>query len=468
MLTHLRIKNFKAWEDSGDVRLAPLTVIFGTNSAGKSSIGHLLLALKQTVASVDRRKALHLGDSTSLIDLGTYEECVHQHDINRKIGFELAWKQLPDFQDEEGDLLQINVDFEYSKTQPRVFSLSYIKTPADKERDVETIDYIRKNDTEFVINPNGDSGYSPIQKKGKARVKLPEPEKFFYIPEETRLCYQNLDFLSDHSLETKKTFDNIYYLGPLRENPRPTYSWAGDAPEDVGEKGQYTIAALLAAATKGRHLHYPYQKFERQASRNQKTFSFQKFIAKWMKQLKLIDDFLVEPVAKGRKEHEVIIRTNNSASKVRITDVGFGISQVLPALVEAFYTPKHSTVLMEQPEIHLHPQVQAELADAFIEAVQIHEGESPRDVQLIIESHSEHFLTRLQRRVAEEKIKPEEVAIYFVDNKDGKAVIEPLRLNEYGEIENWPENFFGDEMGDLVARTQAAIKRRQQNQGQAV
>ena len=77
MLTSLRIKNFKAWRDTGHVRLAPLTVIFGSNSAGKSSLGHLLLALKQTALSADRRRALHLGDDKSLIDLGTFRECVY-------------------------------------------------------------------------------------------------------------------------------------------------------------------------------------------------------------------------------------------------------------------------------------------------------------------------------------------------------------------------------------------------------
>ena len=465
MLTHLRIKNFKAWEDTGEIRLAPLTVIFGANSAGKSSLGHLLLALKQTVQSVDRRKALHLGDANSLIDLGTYEECVHQHDTKRKIGFELAWQQLPEFQDKEDDRLQISVIFEHIHNQTRVSSLSYVKKPADKERDPETINYSRINNTDFAINPNGNSGYSPVKKSKKDkkwRSTLPEPEKFFNIPRETILCYKNLDFLKDHALETKNIFDNFYHLGPLRENPRRIYSWAGDYPEDVGQKGEYAIAAILAATTKKRQLHHPYQQHEKQKNRDEKTFPFQILIAKWMKQLKLIEDFSVKSIAEGRREHEVIIRINPSSSTVKITDVGFGISQVLPALVEAFYAPKHSTVLMEQPEIHLHPQVQAELADAFIEAIQIHEDESPRDIQLIIESHSEHFLTRLQRRIAEEVIKPEDIAIYFVDNKEGKAVIEPLKLNEYGDIENWPENFFGDEMGDLVARTEAAIKRRQQ------
>src|SRR5690606_6730595 len=128
----------------------------------------------------------------------------------------------------------------------------------------------------------------------------------------------------------------------------------------------------------------------------------------------------------------------------------------------AFYAPPNSTVWMEQPEIHLHPHVQAELADAFISAVQAQENGRPRNVQLIVESHSEHFLLRLQRRIAEERISPEDVAVYFANRTRDGLDLELLRLNRFGEIENWPENFFGDEMGELAARTQAAIRRRQE------
>ena len=138
--------------------------------------------------------------------------------------------------------------------------------------------------------------------------------------------------------------------------------------------------------------------------------------------------------------------------------MGFGVSQVMPALVEAFYAPKNSTVWMEQPEIHLHPQVQAHLADAFICAVQAWEGGQPRNVQLIVESHSEHFLNRLQRRVAEGRIAPEDIAIYFAKRSGKTAELEPLEMDLYGNIQNWPDNFFGDEMADAVARTTAAMK----------
>jgi predicted ATPase len=120
---------------------------------------------------------------------------------------------------------------------------------------------------------------------------------------------------------------------------------------------------------------------------------------------------------------------------------------------------------MEQPEIHLHPQVQSDLADVFISAVQSYQDNKERNVQLIVESHSEHFLTRLQRRIAEDIIKPSEVAVYFCRNTEAGAVLESLDLNLFGEIENWPENFFGDQMGDLSARALAAQRRKSQGAG---
>lgn len=177
----------------------------------------------------------------------------------------------------------------------------------------------------------------------------------------------------------------------------------------------------------------------------------------------MIDSFIVKPLSAGRKEYEVLVRTRGSSSEVKISDVGFGVSQVLPALVQAFYCPPNSTVWMEQPEIHLHPQVQASLADVFIAATTAREDGKPRDVQLIIESHSEHFLQRLQRRVAEEQISSDDVAIYFCERGDKDAQLVPLKLNSYGEIENWPDNFFGDEMGDLAARTIASAQRKRRS-----
>jgi len=85
MITSLRLQYFKAWRDTGRIRLVPLTVLFGANGAGKRSLGHWLLALKQTAQSTDRRRALYLGDDRSPVDLGTYRDCVHGHDLSRPL-----------------------------------------------------------------------------------------------------------------------------------------------------------------------------------------------------------------------------------------------------------------------------------------------------------------------------------------------------------------------------------------------
>jgi len=248
----------------------------------------------------------------------------------------------------------------------------------------------------------------------------------------------------------------LTYLGPLREPPRRTYSWAGDIVPDVGARGEFAISALLAATQQGRELNRGYRK---------KKDRFDRFIATWLRDLGVIESFSVQAVGKGRKEYEVLVRARKGAPEVKLTDVGFGVSQMLPALVQAFYAPADSIVWMEQPEIHLHPLVQAELADAFISAVQAHEDGRPRNVQLIVESHSEHFLMRLQRRIAEELISPNDVAVYFARQAGSSLDLEALRMDRYGEIENWPDNFFGDEMTEIAGRTQAAMKRRIRDRG---
>lgn len=455
MLTHLHIRNFKAWKDTGPIRLAPLTVLFGANSAGKSSLGHLLLALQQTARSTDRKRALHLGDASSLIDLGTFTDCLHGHDLKQPLSFELGWT-LPkalDVRDPlqaesryQGDRMQLDVTLAANKAQqPEVQALRYSLSSSDKE----VLDVALERDEKRKLNLTSDH-YSFKMADGR-KWPLEEPEKFYRLSDTSMARYKNAGFLADLALATEGMLERISYLGPLRSHPQRIYQWSGDTPASVGQMGEYAVAAILAAQGEGRRLN-------RQVGGHTKGFA--EFIAAWLKDLGVIHDFAVRPVAEGRKEYEVLVRTHAKAPEVKITDVGFGISQVLPALVQAFYCPPNSTVWMEQPEIHLHPQVQAELADVFISATQAREGGKPRDVQLIVESHSEHFLNRLQRRVAEGTVKPEDVAVYFCRRTGSATELEPLKLNMFGEIENWPENFFGDEMADIAGRTLAAMQRK--------
>jgi hypothetical protein len=91
MLTQLAIKNFKAWRDTGPIRLAPITVFFGSNSAGKTSLLQFLLMLRQSAESRDRKQVFHPGDETTDVDLGTYQDLVYLHDAKRPIDFSLSW-----------------------------------------------------------------------------------------------------------------------------------------------------------------------------------------------------------------------------------------------------------------------------------------------------------------------------------------------------------------------------------------
>lgn len=454
MLTELRIKNFKAWKDTGAIRLAPLTVIFGANSAGKSSLGHLLLALKQTTLLSDRKRALHLGDKTSLIDLGTFADCVHGHDLGKELEFSMQWRLTSNLRIEDS----LNPSKAYFGNQINLHSC--IRADKNNQPMVRSIQYQLKNDTELSLDVQHNRGNDgPVrltttpayltQSQGR-KWPLEPPEKFYRFSDVTLARYQNADPLAKFAVETERLLESLHYLGPLRSHPERQYQWSGETPSDVGSRGEHTIAALLAATSGKRQLN---------RGKKQRKESFDAFIASWLKEMGIISSFSVQAVAKDRKEYEVLIKTHKAAPEVKLTDVGFGISQVLPALVQAFYAPSNSMVWMEQPEIHLHPQVQAELADVFISAVQAWENGSPRNVQLIVESHSEHFLTRLQRRVAEGKIKPEEVAIYFCGRTNtGDADLKPLEIDLYGDIKNWPENFFGDEMADVTARTLAAMQ----------
>jgi predicted ATPase len=154
------------------------------------------------------------------------------------------------------------------------------------------------------------------------------------------------------------------------------------------------------------------------------------------------------------------VQTGPGLPLVHLTDVGFGVSQVLPVIVEAFYVPAGSTVLIEQPEIHLHPRVEAKLADLFVDAINAREDGAARNCQFVIESHSEHLLRRLQLKIAEEAISKDQVALYFVEQGDSGATLRPIEVDDYGNIKNWPKDFFGDAMADHVARAKAEAKRK--------
>ncbi|RKZ60626.1 MAG: DUF3696 domain-containing protein, partial [Gammaproteobacteria bacterium] len=297
-------------------------------------------------------------------------------------------------------------------------------------------------------------------KRNPGRVWYPgAPVRFYGFPDEVVAYYQNAEFVQNLNLQHETLFKSLFYLGPLRTKTDRLYSWSGITPASVGYSGENTVAAILAAH--GRKISFGYKKANKPLER---------IVAESLKRMALIEEFKVNSISEQRQDYEVKLRTKGSKDWVDLPDVGFGISQVLPVLVQCFYAPSESIILMEQPEIHLHPSAQSALADVMIDVINSRENGKDRNIQLIIETHSEHFLRRLQRRIAEATVPKAQVSAYFANITKTPATLEPLQIDIFGNIQNWPENFFGDEMGDITAQAKAAMTKRmnQSNGGSGV
>ena len=449
MIETLTLRNFKAWRKLA-IRFGKVTALFGPNSSGKSSLLQFLLMLKQTKNATDRRLVLDLGGPDKLVNLGSFRDVVYRHKGSDNISWKVDWAsqkplRIPNPTGPrkgilfEGSSLQTECTVGMRRSSLWAHSLRYKLGNTFFELQPSS-----EGSTEFSLASNDDD-FHFLRNRGRAWA-LPGPIKTHLFPDQARTFYQNTDFLGNLEFEYETLMDRIFYLGPLREYPKREYMWSGARPDDVGQRGERTVDALLAATAHGE---------KRNLAKYKRYRPFQEFIAHWLKELGLIESFSIREIAPRSNLYRAMVKKNRSSSEVLLTDVGFGVSQVLPALVLLFYVPEGSTVLMEQPEIHLHPSVQSGLADAIINAART------RRVQVIVESHSEHLMRRFQRRVAEDVGgEMPEVKLYFTSMAGRTARLSDLKLNEFGEIENWPDNFFGDELGEISKTRLAALERK--------
>jgi predicted ATPase len=455
MLKQLRIKNFKGWEDTGVIHTAPITLFFGANSSGKSSIGQFLMMLKQTVESPDRKVVFYPGGKNSAVQLGSYQEMVFHRNSKKRISFEYQWDfkdtlKLKDpvcAQSYAGDTLCFEAEVGLGDKDQHSLILDHLKYQlVEKDKQILSIGMERRPETKAEYKVEAEN-YSLKRKQG--RVWYPgAPVRFYGFPDEVAAYHQNADFVQEINLRHEKLFRSLFYLGPLRTKADRLYSWGGMEPESVGYAGENTVAAILAA--RGRKISLGLRRTAK---------SIEEILALKLKEMGLIEEFKVFRISKERQEYEVKVRTKGSKYWVDLPDVGFGISQVLPVLAQCFYAPHGSIIIMEQPEIHLHPSAQSALADVMIDVINSRENGTDRNIQLIIETHSEHFLRRLQRRIAEVAALQEKVSAYFANITRTPATLEKLQIDLFGNIRNWPENFFGDEMGDIAEQAKAAMKK---------
>lgn len=427
MITHLTFENFKSWENTGPIKMGSITGFFGTNSSGKTALLQFLLMLKQTAETTDRNVVLNLGDGRVPVDLGSPQDLLFQHDTRRILKWNLHWKlpqklkiYKPEHENDilfSGDEMGFSAEVTFRQEALKVKSFFYDFAGAQfgmqkKNGHAEYTLEARHTDFRFKRFPG-------------RKWPITSVVKHYGFSDKVRGYYQNAGFLSDFELALEQLMANIYYLGPLRDYPKREYMWGGNRPTDMGYRGEKVVEAILASRRAK-------EKISRGRGRARQTL--EEIVAFWLKKLQLIESFSVRPLKRGSKLFSVFVKRKKDAPEVLITDVGFGVSQILPVLTLCYYVPEGATVILEQPEIHLHPSVQAGLADVLLDAVQT------RKIQIILESHSEHLLQRLQRRIAEEEIAASDIKLYFCQTKNkGTSKLIPLQLDLLGNITNWPE-----------------------------
>lgn len=373
-LCTLRLKNFKAFREVS-VEFAPLTILLGANSTGKSAILHALVLLKQSLRGGDYRVPLTFGGP--LLDLGGLQNVLWQHESSNELSFRLTW--------DNGQAVTFDVT-----------SRQKVGLVVNREEFRVTVD-----GKEYRLEP--DDAVTPWYFSFEVTGPVEKAQAFLKI-----------------NATIREFFDTLRYVGPLRQTSRE-YSFSGEAPESVGPDAQYLIPFLLAHS------------------------QITKRISTWLRKRQLADALEVRETARGSGRWAVYLR-ESKGRRWNLVDTGFGYTQMIPVLAELYGAPEGGLILIEQPELHLHPRLAVEIGDLLVESVR--EGK-----RLLVETHSEHLVLRVRRRIAEGKLSADRVALYFVERsrEKGTSSLRRIPLNELGQLEQgWPDDFWGDKYKEAL------------------
>ncbi len=563
MLTALQIGNFKAFAEAQRIPIRPLTLIYGANSSGKSSIIHSIVLARHAMETGDLDiHRTNIGGEA--VDLGGFRQYIHRREVNRRmewsaeldtarftgrlaelfapvssvrVSIEIGIPQIEETKEQEstdprtgkkimikvptGNLVTVGVPevlsysiitdnaqlLQMSKRRAGKLQLdrldheqplfrevlkAIVETsttaesirPSDHEGLEEAIADIVPNITAMVKNflpeglirseadlEKGQASLFPVSRSSR-REDLAAAVRFF-IP-------RTLDeLIKGIGQAVAEELTCLQYLGPLRsypprhlafaQNHDPNWFAGGGYAWDVVRRDAGVRKLVNAWLTAPNRLQTTYE------LRIRHLLTVDDLDAEYTKLIETLEhrftsdepydgdlfgelysalETLEEKEATLTNIQELTLIDRRSETIVSHRDVGIGVSQVLPVLVSA-YANQNQIVAIEQPEIHLHPALQADLGDLFLQSAL---GENQN--RFLIETHSEHLLLRIMRRMRETaagelpdgipEIRPEDVMVLFVEPDGPRSIIREMPLNEHGDlVKAWPGGFFEEGLREV-------------------
>lgn len=476
MITSISLVEYAAFRHSPHFPLSGINILVGRNSSGKSAVLKALLALRQSVEDAPKRtmEHTHLSLRGHMVDLGTFVDVAHQHNSSTEIGFDLTCSvggegsltpsnplvpvpqeqahpiefRVPSGPDESVDL---QLQLRFKPIEPYGPTLSSLRCAA---KDIGGVNFKRTVGEErtphWRMYPSGNIPSQSVEldfgeeKVFLPRLRLRRSAKYRAAgPHHKRKARLMVEAYNAAAFSIERDLKQLRALGPLRSPAARRYTFEGYATAETGLDGAAAIDMLiLERALRG---NGPRPLFEA--------------TTQWVKKLGLANSVNFEVVAREAQLYALRVGVTEGAVKgENFADVGFGLSQALPIIVNGLTVPSGSLFAVQQPELHLHPDAQAGMADFFW-----HLAKS--GIRVLIETHSEYMISRFRRRSAEtehgsgpknehgadtEGTDPDLTLTYMDQEADRGAIVSQLNPDTF-QFDDLPSGFMDEAIRDRIA-----------------
>lgn len=439
VMESVTLENFRCFREKQTVRLAPLTLLVGENSTGKTSflaLIRILIELQQGSTSPDFK--------ADPFDLGSFDEIAHFRGgrggraSRFTVGFEAKAKSPNAGEDMQWEALY---SFGKQEAAPVLLQRRLLRhdlvidqrTSGDGGYDarLETRNgswLIRSQEGEYPVMPPTRWIVMPMSREED------EASQFAPIGGSPAISEEDRERLRDFAMASDgwPFFRPPFASAPVRSKPRRTYDPARGEPDPEGDY----IPMYLAERARRRSLEWQAQKSS---------------LEKFGSDAGLFTELNVRLLGKSDSD-PFQLQIRKAGKRLRgplrnLIDVGYGVSQVLPIVTELLSGSSSEPFLLQQPEVHLHPRAQAALGTYFC-------GIATRNRHLIVETHSDHLIDRIRMEVRDGStaLKPEDVLVLYFERDELDVKIHEIGFDSLGNVCGAPDSY-GDFMMQETRRS---------------